>query len=140
MVAENKRLTMTQCFKDLLANEGVRGFYKGLAQPVLAGLPSSTIAFVGQAAVKRELNRVGIEGGLAPSYIAGFLSGIMTLFIYVPTDLMKCRAQLTKKGTLSYRREYRKIMATEGFKGLYRGFWVTFIRNTIGFGIYFGSF
>jgi hypothetical protein len=71
---------------------------------------------------------------------AGALAGTASLSIFVPMDLLKIRAQLTKKGKLNYLSETRAIMSEQGIRGLYRGFWACAARDTPGWAIYFSSY
>lgn len=60
--------------------------------------------------------------------------------IYVPLDLLKCRAQMTKDGNLNYSAEVRNILRTQGMSGLYRGFWAMAWRDVPGWAVYFAAF
>lgn len=71
---------------------------------------------------------------------AGALAGTASLSIFVPMDLLKIRAQLTKNGRLNYLSEVRAIMKEQGIRGLYRGFWSCAARDTPGWAIYFSSY
>lgn len=47
------------------------------------------------------------------------------------------RAQNDKERMSSYREMVPEILKTEGYRGLYRGFWATFWRDVPGLGFYF---
>mmetsp|Transcript_24583 Transcript_24583/g.38146 ORF Transcript_24583/g.38146 Transcript_24583/m.38146 type:complete len:110 (+) Transcript_24583:208-537(+) len=90
--------------------------------------------------MKRELQHLGFEEGFATSFISGSFSGVLALSVLVPFDLLKCRAQMNKDSNMNYSKEFKHIMKTQGIKGLYRGFWATFLRDLPGYGVYFSSF
>ena len=72
--------------------------------------------------------------------ISGSVAGLLSLSIFVPADLLKCRAQMTTEGNLSYINEFRAILANHGVRGLYRGFWASALRDVPGWAAYFASF
>ena len=45
-----------------------------------------------------------------------------------------------KDGHYSYREEVPKIIKTEGYKGLFKGFWATAWRDVPGWAMYFYSY
>ena len=70
----------------------------------------------------------------------GALAGLCSLSIYVPLDLLKCRAQMTKDGNLNYTNELRNVWRAQGIRGLYRGFWAFAWRDIPGWAVYFAAF
>lgn len=82
---------------------------------------------------------------LLTTFIAGALGGLATWVISTPTELVKCRAQvssstsLTPTPTSSYQIT-RNIFHTHGIKGLYSGGVVTSLRDSIGYGFYFWTY
>jgi len=77
---------------------------------------------------------------LKQNLISGAFSGFLSLSIYVPGDLLKCRAQIRKDKNFSYMKEIQLIVKSEGIKGLYRGFMITALRDIPGWGIYFATY
>jgi solute carrier family 25 carnitine/acylcarnitine transporter 20/29 len=71
---------------------------------------------------------------------AGSIAGAASLSIFVPMDLLKIRAQLTREGKLDYLSECRAILREQGVRGLYRGFWASAARDTPGWAVYFASY
>ena len=103
---ESRNITTRQCLYETLTHEGVTGLYKGVAQPLIVATPVNTVVFVVTDFVKQYLEQTwpGISAANS-SMIAGCLAGFSTLSLFVPADLLKCRAQVTKQGRLSYRDE-----------------------------------
>ena len=71
---------------------------------------------------------------------AGALAGLCSLSIFVPGDLLKCRAQMTSEGSLSYIAETKAILRQQGIAGMYRGFWASACRDIPGWAVYFAAF
>lgn len=69
--------------------------------------------------------------------LSGAFSGFLSLFVFVPSDLLKCRAQLHRHGSMSYLKETRFILTNNGLQGLYRGFWASAWRDIPGWAVYF---
>lgn len=72
--------------------------------------------------------------------LAGSITGFSSLFVQVPVDLLKQRAQMKKEGNLNYRLEVETIIKTHGLQGLYRGFIMSAARHVPGWGIYFAAY
>lgn len=75
-------------------------------------------------------------------FTAGCFAGIATYIISTPTELIKCRAQITRDHTSSGKpisswMIARSTYALEGIRGLYRGGCVTALRDSVGYGFYF---
>lgn len=76
---------------------------------------------------------------LASTFLAGTIGGICSSIISTPTELIKCRAQLSSP-PLSSLAIARSIISTTGIRGLYFGGVVTALRDSIGYGFYFWSY
>ena len=75
---------------------------------------------------KRQLDRqnyVQLEE-TTKSFVTGSFSGAVGVAVYTPTEVLKCKAQMNKDGATSYRKLVPHILATEGYKGLYRGWFI----------------
>lgn len=72
--------------------------------------------------------------------LAGAVSGFASLSIFVPFELLKCRAQLSKGPSVSYTAEVSTLIAQQGVSGLYRGFWASAWRDVPGWAAYFASY
>ena len=70
---------------------------------------------------------------LSKTFVAGALGGLATFLVSAPTELIKCRAQVSGVETSSW------AIATElwrerGLRGLYWGGGVTSLRDSVGYG------
>ncbi|KAJ7632728.1 mitochondrial carrier domain-containing protein [Roridomyces roridus] len=133
--------------------EGIAGFYRGLAIPIV------TISFVRAASftiytetkesfrAHNYLNRERILDAALVGGIGGAMSGSLISFGSAPFELVKVRRQLeyaiaASKGiTLvkppSTLGAVKDIFKTNGIRGLYTGFRLHFMRDTLGTALYF---
>lgn len=66
-------------------------------------------------------------------WTAGALGGLATFFVSAPTELVKCRAQVSNppRSSLDVTKELWK---TGGLRGLYLGGGITSVRDSVGYG------
>lgn len=76
---------------------------------------------------------------LYTAFIAGAVGGLATWVVSTPTELVKCRAQMSNV-PISSLALTRSVIKAEGIKGLYYGGTVTALRDSIGYGFYFWSY
>lgn len=69
-------------------------------------------------------------------WVAGAAGGLATFCVSSPTDLIKCRAQLSSSSQSSWSIT-KQILRSQGVRGLYFGGVVTSLRDSIGYGFYF---
>ena len=147
------------CFRQSLANDGVRSLYRGVSAP-LAGAAAETACLfytygLAQAGLQKWTGREKL--GLPALVTAGAISGGLTATILTPIELVKCRMQvplhspadlslrpgpsapLTAR-TLSPFAVIRDVWRREGVKGFWRGHTGTFLRETGGTAAWFGGF
>ena len=83
---------------------------------------------------------------LLTTFIAGTLGGLASWVISTPTELIKCRAQVSSSHSTTAASPSsswaitKSILRHEGIKGLYFGGTVTVLRDSIGYGFYFWSY
>lgn len=80
-----------------------------------------------------------VRPSLISTFLAGTIGGLITVVVSAPTELIKCRAQLSATSASSYVIA-SSIVRAEGFRGLYHGGVVTAMRDSIGYGFYFWSY
>jgi solute carrier family 25 carnitine/acylcarnitine transporter 20/29 len=75
------------------------------------------------------------------TWIAGAIGGLATFVVSTPTELIKCRAQVSSSAsTASSWTNTKDIIRAEGLRGLYFGGVVTALRDSVGYGFYFWSY
>ncbi|KAF2734713.1 mitochondrial carrier [Polyplosphaeria fusca] len=72
-------------------------------------------------------------------WTAGAFGGLATFVVSAPTELIKCRAQVST-GRASSWSIARDIWRTAGVRGLYYGGGITSVRDAVGYGFYFWSY
>ncbi|EGD80030.1 hypothetical protein PTSG_10305 [Salpingoeca rosetta] len=135
---------------DLVQKEGVRSLFRGIGPPVfgVGGLNAVLFGTYGLAA--RMLTgkpHARDELTLGQSYVAGTVAGIACCTITAPTELLKCRAQAaTVAKSLPHKAgqspastlyQMRAVIRDFGVLGLFKGWWVTVLRDAPSFGVYF---
>ena len=88
-----------------------------------------------------ELSRPPLPPTIAV-WTAGATSGLATSAISTPSELVKCRAQLSAPASTASSSWgiARELVATYGLRGLYIGGVVTSLRDAIGYGFYFATY
>ncbi|KFY11140.1 hypothetical protein V492_04638 [Pseudogymnoascus sp. VKM F-4246] len=81
----------------------------------------------------------GQAPNLYTTFIAGAVGGLASWVVSSPTELIKCRAQVSNTPISSFALA-RSVIRSEGVKGLYYGGTVTALRDSIGYGFYFWSY
>jgi solute carrier family 25 carnitine/acylcarnitine transporter 20/29 len=66
-------------------------------------------------------------------WTAGALGGLATFFVSAPTELVKCRAQVSQPPRSSAQ-VVRELWAAGGLRGLYMGGAITSMRDAVGYG------
>ncbi|KAI0150621.1 mitochondrial carrier [Xylariaceae sp. FL1272] len=130
----------------------------GSAAPALGYGALNAILFVTYNRTEEALNRswyINTSSAHSPLYpssstgsnlwttwLAGAAGGLATWVISTPTELIKCRAQLADRtsSSASSLNIARRIIRTEGIRGLYCGGVITALRDSIGYGFYFWAY
>ncbi|KAI4755481.1 hypothetical protein E4T52_12433 [Aureobasidium sp. EXF-3400] len=76
---------------------------------------------------------------LSKTFVAGALGGLATFIVSAPTELIKCRAQVSSVETSSWAIA-TQLWKERGLRGLYWGGGVTSLRDSVGYGFYFWSY
>ncbi|PTB77141.1 hypothetical protein M440DRAFT_1437739 [Trichoderma longibrachiatum ATCC 18648] len=73
------------------------------------------------------------------TWTAGAVSGLAVWVVSAPTELIKCRAQMSTPAMSSWA-ICKQILQRDGVRGLYHGGVVTALRDSIGYGFYFWTY
>lgn len=135
----------------------LRKFSTGTAAPILGYGALNALLFVSYNRSEELLNRAFSPHGVSQSssnsngsttgsnlwttFLAGAIGGLATWVVSTPTELVKCRAQLSTNPQASSWDITRRVLRTEGgIRGLYFGGSVTALRDSVGYGFYFWSY
>ncbi|KAL5392724.1 hypothetical protein DPSP01_000425 [Paraphaeosphaeria sporulosa] len=77
---------------------------------------------------------------LAKVWCAGAGGGLASFVVSAPTELIKCRAQVSTDHATSSWTVVRDVWKREGIRGLYYGGGITSIRDAFGYGWYFWTY
>ncbi|KAK0113697.1 hypothetical protein ONS95_013946 [Cadophora gregata] len=119
---------------------------RGATAPILGYGALNALLFVTYHRTSSLLNSQNPLGATAPpslwsTWIAGAVGGLATWVVSTPTELVKCRAQISNSAsTASSWGITREILRRDGVRGLYFGGVVTALRDSVGYGFYFWSY
>ncbi|EFQ30471.1 hypothetical protein CGRA01v4_10019 [Colletotrichum graminicola] len=112
----------------------------GSAAPILGYGALNALLFVSYNRTEAALNRaLDVRSSLWTTWLAGAVGGLATWVVSTPTELVKCRAQLSSPPASSWAIT-RDAWRAEGLRGLYFGGAVTALRDSVGYGFYFWSY
>jgi len=136
--------------KDIIKNEGILSFMKGIQSPLAMTAFTNAMAFMGYG-IGLQLVKPGSSGKPSQEYsylehfLAGAFSGALQACVMSPTQLIKCKLQIQtgkkpEPGQVIYNGPVdcvMKIIEQEGLEGLFKGLWITTLRDMWGFAVYY---
>lgn len=142
---------MIQCFSKIVQEESIFGLYKGLLPPLAGFAAMNAITFGVQGMTYRRL-----EPGRNSLFLSGLVAGVAQSIVVSPMELVKTQMQLQGQG-MKYKHVIRhtpdemlrfsgswdcirKIFKSGGFRGIYRGFIATALREGPAMGVYFAVY
>ncbi|CAG8601356.1 11086_t:CDS:2 [Paraglomus brasilianum] len=149
---EQPRYTsMIDCVRKTYKAEGPFAFYKGTTTPLVGIGACVSIQFVVLEFMKRVFNeKNGYTGFLSNSqlYFAGAAAGIANSIVSGPVEHIRTRLQVqvtpTQTSSTPSTKTYsgpidfiKKVYASHGIRGLYKGQGITMVREFQGYGAYF---
>ena len=133
--------TMMNTFRHIYRKDGLRGYFRGVASPLLALTILNTLNFSSYATFRSVL--VGEEhkekkpASFQPVFfLAGAMAGPLASCISTPFELVKIQMQISKRYKNSVEASYQ-ICKQNGISALFRGHAVNTTREMIFLGTYF---
>ncbi|WFD33978.1 mitochondrial ornithine carrier protein [Malassezia cuniculi] len=128
------------CFRKLVAAEGVKGLFSGVSMPLLGATLENATLFVTYNQVQHVLRVVnGIDEATALPFamlgVAAGASGAMTGFVLTPFELIKCKMQVQTMAGGAVRSPISliaQVVRESGPSGLWLGLSGTLLRETGG--------
>ncbi|KAJ1978281.1 mitochondrial aspartate-glutamate transporter agc1 [Dimargaris xerosporica] len=121
------------CFRAIIANEGARGLYRGLAPNLVGITPEKAIKLAVNDFVRQGLaQRQGIaEAHLSPvaGIIAGATAGLCQVIATNPMEIVKIQMQVAGMQPNAPKPSALDIVRQLGLRGLYRGTPATLLRD-----------
>jgi solute carrier family 25 carnitine/acylcarnitine transporter 20/29 len=71
---------------------------------------------------------------LAKVWLAGATGGFASFIVSAPTELIKCRAQVSTERNISSWSVAKQVWKQNGIRGLYYGGGITSVRDAVGYG------
>ncbi|XP_068604795.1 solute carrier family 25 member 36-A [Brachionichthys hirsutus] len=133
------------CFKTILAREGPRSFFRGLAPNLVGVAPSRAIYFAAYSAAKKKLSDV-LEPDSTPVHmLSAAMAGFTAITATNPIWLIKTRLQLETRNRGERQMNaiecMRRVYRTDGLRGFYKGMSASYAgisETVIHFAIYEG--
>ncbi|KAK2612166.1 hypothetical protein QQS21_001896 [Conoideocrella luteorostrata] len=134
------RLQAGDAFTSGLKFQGTAALITGTAAPVLGYGALNALLFVSYNHSESSIRKVlASDTSLFATWVGGAVGGLATWVISAPTEIVKCRAQMSASKESSWRIA-RRIWQAEGIRGFYFGGMVTALRDSVGYGFYFWSY
>ncbi|KAK7246217.1 hypothetical protein RIF29_41077 [Crotalaria pallida] len=138
-------------FTHILRHDGVPGIFRGFGTSAIGSVPGRVLALTSLEMSKDivlkytegrgipEASRIGLANA-----VAGMVSNLVSCVYFVPLDVI-CQRLMVQgiPGTTYCRGPFdviRKVVKTEGFRGLYRGFGLTAVYQSPASALWWGSY
>ncbi|KAG8901785.1 Mitochondrial carrier protein ymc2 [Tulasnella sp. 403] len=144
---------MLHCAGGILKNEGPLAFYKGTLSPLMGIGVCVSIQFGALESAKRFIAQRNIANGtggpdgkrLSGTQLvaAGAFAGLSNGIVSGPVEHIRIRLQIQATGNRIYSGPWdavKKIYASNGVAGIYKGQVATLWREAIGYGAYFWTY
>lgn len=115
--------------QDILKKEGIKALYKGSFTPLISGCIQNSILFTSESYFQNYIKN---------NFMTGFIAGSLSSLVISPAELIKCHIQNKKESHIKFNDvkfilDSKKISLSCGLKS-------TFLRDSLGLGVYFGSY
>ena len=101
-----------ECFRKTMLGEGISTLWRGSVPALIGALSENTVAFTINGNLKRLMELTRKESGTPSNiepFLSGGLTGFCTAFVLCPSDVLKCRAQLSRSQGVSM--GFREILS-----------------------------
>lgn len=138
--ANPKFTGMTDCFRKIIAADGLTGFYKGTLTPLIGVGTICAIQFMVFQKTREFLATLGQDKDSdLTNFISGGMGGLMAAPVVTMVEHCRIRMQIQGddklyKGSLD---AGKKIWGQFGTRGLFKGYVATVIRDVPFFGVYY---
>ena len=133
-----------QCFRKTIFGEGLTALWRGSLPAFLGAVSENAVAFGVNGELKRYFassTENSFFSSMKP-FLMGSITGFCTAFVLCPSDVIKCRAQLSRAngGSGRFREIVLKTMQTDGIGGFYTGISAQILRDIPFYGFFFGTY
>jgi solute carrier family 25 protein 38 len=127
-----KRLSLLSQCTFIIRNEGVLALWKGLTPTLLRNVPGSAVYFLLLQQSKKYSSGSNFDNLL----LVGSFSRVVAGTLVMPLTVIKTQYESTLYQHHSILEAFRTIIRTNGFRGLFAGFYATVLRDAPYAGIY----
>lgn len=113
---------------NITREHGIRGLYRGFVPAVAGTVPGVALYFTSFHLFKNRIEFLYPNKPHLTNFCAGFLAEVVSCMIWVPTDVLKERAQasaIRDSVRIPTGSSLRSVVSAEGLRGLYRGYGAT---------------
>lgn len=134
------------CVKKIIKNEGLKAFYKGTVPPLMGIGLCVSIQFAVVEQTKGYYNKVNKGGPLDNTqlFLSGAAAGVANSIVSGPVEHIRSRLQVQTGAAVAGGSHFtgpldcvKKVYAAEGLPGVYKGQFITVVREFFGYGFYF---
>lgn len=157
-IHQPQKMSVMGILRATVSQHGFSGLYRGVTAPLLAVTPTWALVFLSYEYGKETSKRIfpspsynhssssfypDDELTITQYFFAGAITGIPAALVLCPSERVKCLLQTQSaqyKGMGSFECA-RLLCKQQGLtKGLFRGFGITFLRDSPGNAFYFGTY
>ncbi|KAG2761943.1 hypothetical protein JG687_00005830 [Phytophthora cactorum] len=118
-----------QCFKHIVATDGLRGLYRGLPPTLMGVLPEKAIKLAVNEQLREHFADADGNLSLGKQALAGAGAGCAQSIITNPVEIVKIRLQMQTSLPVAERQTALEIARSLGIRGVYKGAGVCFMRD-----------
>jgi hypothetical protein len=115
--------TVMKSMFSIYRTEGTRSLYRGFLPAIVGIVPGVCLYFTAYKISKSEMETRLSSNSYMIDFAAGLSAEAISCIVWVPTDVMKERAQASSFSSTPYM--FPSILRQEGWRGLYRGYGAT---------------
>ncbi|KAH6691729.1 mitochondrial carrier domain-containing protein [Plectosphaerella plurivora] len=131
-----KRLrTTAQVVREILANDGIRGFYRGVVPVTIKQGSNALVRFTSYTALLGNVESFLTDArlsGFSPA-VAGALAGVVTVYATMPFDVVKTKMQAVQGSSRSTVGCFVEVVREGGLASLWKGTTPRLARLSVGF-------
>lgn len=145
--------TPLSCFRtvsSILRHEGPRGFYRGFATSLTGTIPARALYMAALEITKSGVGTATVRLGMpepaaavTANAAAGLSAAVAAQLIWTPIDVVSQRLMVQGCSPAKYTGgvdAFRKILNSDGFRGLYRGFGVSILTYAPSNAVWWASY
>lgn len=115
--------------RSIVDSNGFRSVYAGLKPTIMGIVPYAGTSFAVYETLKTE------DSSLFGRFLAGGAAGLLAQGVTYPLDVVRRRMQVGRDGTRTMSETFRKVLAQEGLRGLFKGISMNLVKGPIAVGI-----